>query len=96
VIDRTQLTEALAWWVDVVADVQTDTFTLTMSRTMARRTLSALESLLDFPTGQQVEAAAKAMNALPGLNRARGHEAYMRDARAALEAALDSMIGGSA
>lgn len=58
-IDRTQLTEALAWWVDVVADVQTDTFTLTMSRTMARRTLSALERLLDFPTDEQVEAAAR-------------------------------------
>jgi hypothetical protein len=54
--DRTQLTEALAWWVDVVADVQTDTFTLTMSRTMARRTLSALERLLDFPTDEQVDA----------------------------------------
>jgi hypothetical protein len=60
VIDRTQLTEALAWWVDVVADVQTDTFTLTMSRTMARRTLSALERLLDFPTDEQVEAAREA------------------------------------
>jgi hypothetical protein len=47
----------------------------------------------DFPTNQQVEAAAKAMNALPGLNRARGHEAYMRDARAALEAVRDTMIG---
>lgn len=88
-IDRTQLTEALAWWVDVVADVQTDTFTLTMSRTMARRTLSALERLLDFPTDEQVEAAAKAYEGeddyqLPG---------HRRLARAALVAVRDSMIG---
>jgi hypothetical protein len=56
-IDRTQLTEVLEWWVDVVADVQTDTFTLTMSRTMAERTLAAIDQLLDFPTDQQVVEA---------------------------------------
>jgi hypothetical protein len=92
--DRTQLTEALAWWVDVVADVQTDTFTLTMSRTMARRTLSALERLLDFPTDEQVEAAAKAIAIQEGIVAAvwdnprwKGDRApQLLKARAALEA----------
>jgi hypothetical protein len=93
VIDRTQLTEALAWWVDVVADVQTDTFTLTMSRTMARRTLSALERLLDFPTDQQVEAAALWVSRIHSHNHAASVACIVciETARAALEAA--TMIG---
>lgn len=87
-IDRDQLTEALAWWVDVVADVQTDTFTLAMSRTMARRTLSALERLLDFPTDEQVEAAAQAI-----YDAHQEGAGGLDAARAALEAVRRVMYG---
>lgn len=87
-VDRDQLTEALDWWVELVADLEPDTktFTVTMSRAMAERTLAVIDQLLAFPTDKQVEVAAQAIYDAHQAG-AGGHDA----ARVVLEAV--TMIG---
>jgi hypothetical protein len=79
-IDRTQLTEALADVRDLADGSEPPSL---------HALAAAARLLLDFPTDEQVEAAARGMWPSPAKPNANG----LKQARAALEAVRQTMIG---